>query len=125
MNMALPIGNDLFIDENYTPDFRFIFEKGINEWVGFGSNIGVEWDNGKPALIYTAVLGFSVFENTGAFIEIYGDAPKYSKASHLIDGGLTYNITNNLQLDASVGYALTEWTEDMFVNAGVSFRLPE
>ncbi|MFC2130456.1 transporter [Bacteroidota bacterium] len=97
----------------------------MSDNLGLGSNLGADWNSGVPAFIYSLVLGIDIADDVGAFIEVFGNAPKSEKANHLIDFGITYNIYNNLQLDASAGYALTEWTDDYFINGGVSFRLPQ
>ena len=41
-----------------------------------------------------------------------------------VDGGLTLLLTDIVQLDISVGSGLWGSTDDVFVSAGLSFRLP-
>jgi hypothetical protein len=85
----------------------------------------MEWSNGLfPDYIYTLTLGADVSEKMGLYIETFGSfsKPEYPQSS--FDCGITYNLLNNLQLDASGGCALNEATADLYISAGVSFRLP-
>lgn len=83
------------------------------------------WSNDSPeaSYIYTLAYGYSISDKFGAYAEVYGDLPEDSKANHLWDAGVTYLISNNLQLDASFGTSFTEG-QDLLLSAGVSFRIP-
>jgi hypothetical protein len=50
------------------------------------------------------------------------DTPPDPDTSQIIDGGLLYLVTDNIQLDASVGYGLDELALDYFVGFGVTIR---
>ena len=41
-----------------------------------------------------------------------------------VDSGLTFLLTDIVQLDIYIGRGLVGQTEDMFVGIGISFRLP-
>ncbi|WP_033959707.1 transporter [Psychroserpens jangbogonensis] len=106
-------------------DFRFSFAHTLSEKSSIGYNIGAQWRDDSPAAayIYTLSYGYSVTDKIGAYIELYGDFPEDNKANHLWNTGLTYLITNNVQLDATVGSGITEG-QDILLSAGVSFKLP-
>ena len=76
--------------------------------------------------IYTVVFGFAVSNRIGAFAEAFGALGLSSDAgsSHLLDGGFTFLMVDNLQLDASAGVRYAGDAEDAFVSAGVSWRIP-
>ncbi len=116
--------------ENYRPettgvDFRFAFAHTLSEKSSLSYNLGAQWRDDSPeaAYIYTLSYGYSITEKFGAYLEIYGDFPEDSKPNHLWDSGLTYLLSNNVQLDATVGSGITEG-QDVLLSAGVSFRLP-
>ena len=44
--------------------------------------------------------------------------------SNLIDGGLTYKVYSNFQLDIAGGVGISEEAEDRFLGAGFSYRIP-
>jgi hypothetical protein len=50
------------------------------------------------------------------------DTPPDPDTAQIIDGGLLYLVTDNLQLDASVGYGLDELAMDYFCGFGVTIR---
>lgn len=106
-------------------DFRFSFAHTLCEKSSLSYNIGAQWRDDSPeaAYIYTLAYGYSITHKLGAYAEIYGDFPEDNKANHLWDAGLTYLISNNVQLDATVGSSITKG-QDILLAAGFSFRLP-
>lgn len=106
-------------------DFRFSLAHTLSEKSSLGYNLGMAWGNDSPeaSYIYTIAYGYSISEKLGAYVELYGDLPEDIKAIHLWDAGLTYLISNDLQLDMSFGTSITEG-QDLLISAGLSFRLP-
>jgi len=107
-------------------DFRFSFAHTLSEKSSLSYNIGAQWENDNPeaAYLYTLAYGYSLTKKIGAYVELYGDFPENNKANHLWDAGLTYLISNNIQLDATVGSSITKG-QDFLLSAGVSFRIPK
>ncbi|RMB56462.1 transporter [Dokdonia sinensis] len=115
--------------EDYKPestqaDFRFAFSHTLSERSGIAYNIGGQWTGDDPriAYIYTLSYGYAITSKLGAYAEVYGDLPEDNSANHLWDVGLTYAIAPLVQLDATVGRSFTEG-QDLFLSAGVSFRI--
>lgn len=106
-------------------DFRFAFTHTISDNSSLSYNLGAEWGNDSPeaAYIYTIAYGYGITEKLGVYVELYGDLPENSKSNHLWDGGLTYLVSNNLQLDATVGSSITKG-QDLLISAGFSLRIP-
>lgn len=111
--------------EYYAPQFRFTMQHTLSDKINLGYNLGAEWDGEtpEPTFIYTLTTGFELSEKTGCFVEVYGFAPQKDKADHRFDGGFTYLISNNLMVDASGGFGITENAPDYFAAVGFSFRL--
>ena len=118
-------GKEEFSPEYTATEFRFAAEYTFSDWLGMGINLGGAWDGSsvKPAGIYSLVLGADVGGRTGLFLEGYGELPQGTQPDHRLDGGLTYLVKHNLQLDASAGVGLSEISPDFFVNAGLSWRI--
>jgi len=106
-------------------DFRFSFAHTLSENSSLSYNLGAAWGDDSPeaSYVYTIAYGHSITDKLGAYAELYGDLPENSKANHLWDAGLTYLVSNNVQLDATVGSSITKG-QDILISAGVSFRLP-
>jgi len=83
-------------------------------------------DEGDRFFQTTASLSyaFSLTERLGAYVEYYGLYPNTESGdcAHSVDGGLTFLINNNFQLDWRVGAGLNEEAEDFFTGFGFSWR---
>jgi hypothetical protein len=68
-------------------------------------------------------LFYQFTQKFGGFIEYFvvGPNTKGSDAAHFIDGGVTYLLTDRIQLDASVGVGLNQEADNFFAGAGISF----
>ncbi len=111
--------------ENTGVDFRFSFAHTLSERSGLSYNLGAKWRDDSPeaSYIYTLSYGYGITEKLTAYVEIYGDLPENSEANHLWDGGLTYLLKDNFQLDATLGKSFTEG-QDILLSAGFSIRFP-
>jgi hypothetical protein len=115
--------------EDYRPettgiDFRFSLSHTLSEKSSIAYNIGGEWgnDSSEAAAIYTVAYGYSFTDTFGMYAELYGDLPEDSSANHYWDAGITYLVSNDLQLDAYVGTSITKG-QDLLLGLGASFRL--
>ena len=105
----------------------------LGEGVGLGAQAGVAFvENGDPSgsdydasFMFTAVLGFDLTEKLGLYLEssneINSDGGSDNWAA-TIDGGFTYGVNENLQLDCGTNVGLTRAAEDLQVFAGFSWR---
>ncbi|WP_299112227.1 transporter [uncultured Winogradskyella sp.] len=114
--------------EDYRPettgvDFRLSLSHTLSEKSNLGYNIGAEWGNDSPeaSAIYTIAYGYSISKKFGVYAELYGDFPEDSSANHYWDAGMTYLVSNDLQLDAYVGTSITEG-QDLLLGLGFSYR---
>jgi len=114
-----------FKPETTGVDFRFAFTHTLSESSSLSYNVGAAWrnDNSEASYVYTIAFGQGITEKLGAYIELYGDMPENSSSNHFWDAGLTYLISENVQLDATIGTSITEG-QDILLSTGVSFRLP-
>jgi Putative MetA-pathway of phenol degradation len=72
--------------------------------------------------IYTTSVEYSFTNKLDGFIEVYGNAASSFSPDNKYDGGLTYLLNDNLQLDASGGRKFSGNDSYWFVGTGVSFR---
>jgi hypothetical protein len=134
-HLELPyFGSSLFRVKHLAPRFRFLMQHTISERVSFSYNIGGEWDGSSQdaTLVYTASLGIGLVRNLGMFIEAYGFVTENSNTQdefngsftndHRFDGGFTYLLNSNLQLDVSGGIGVSKASPDSFLSCGVSWR---
>lgn len=110
--------------ESTAVDFRFSMSHTLSEKSSLGYNLGGEWGKDSPeaAAIYTVAYGYSITEKFGMYAELYGDFPEDNKANHYWDAGLTYLVSNNLQLDLYTGTSITKG-QDILFGLGLSYRI--
>lgn len=134
-HLSLPSGADRHSTERADPSFRFLFSNTLSEEASLSYNLGAAWETGEDnfggrdtlsVFQYTVSLGRSLTDRLGMYVELFGDIPMSvdAKPAHSIDGGFTYLLADNFQLDVSTGAGLSEAAEDWFVGAGVSYRFP-
>jgi hypothetical protein len=130
---TVPIGSERISSDRFDPAFRFSFGHTLPKDFSLGYNIGMAWETEEDdggdrdtlsRLEYTMALGYDFTERWGAFIELFGDVAMSDSGgpAHSIDGGVTYLVRENLQLDAAAGAGLSDDAPDWFVTAGVSYR---
>jgi hypothetical protein len=108
----------------YAPEFRFTMQHTVSEKQSLSYNLGAEWNGLSPeaTFIYTITSGYSLTENIGCYIELYGFCPQMSKPDHRFDAGITYLFNSNHQLDVSGGVGLSKISPKYYVALGYSFR---
>lgn len=130
------IGKEDFRPDHIAPSFRFLLQHTLSDRLALGYNLGAEWDGAtaNTTLIYTLSLAGSLVGNLSMFVEIYGFVTEQDDADgkfngdfmsdHRFDGGFTYLLTNDLQLDVSAGVGISDIAPDYFLSGGISWRFP-
>ncbi|MCB0431613.1 MAG: transporter, partial [Mangrovimonas sp.] len=57
---------------------------------------------------YSLAFGFSVSEKIGAYVEPYGSYLEGGTYESNFDGGVTYLLKKNIQLDVSYGFGINQ-----------------
>lgn len=133
--VTLPVGDDAFSSRRADPSFRLSLAHTLSDRLALGYNVGMEWESGLDVsgdrdtlsrYLCTLALGLGLTERLGTFVEVFGDIAGSAEGppAHSFDGGFTYLLRPNLQLDLSSGVGLSSGADDWFVGAGVSFRFP-
>jgi hypothetical protein len=127
--LAIPnTGNSAFENDNLGADIRINVDYTLNEAMTLGANLGVIWSGAREedfaVWMYAAVIGLALSDQVGAYAELYGFLPGEGKNDHRWDGGLTYAVSDDLQLDFSTGIGLSKVSPDFFISLGLSIRMP-
>jgi hypothetical protein len=106
------------------PNFRFTMQNNLSKNIALGYNLGAEWDgySNEPTWIYTFAPGFNLSEKWYGYIEAFGFINKEDAPQHSIDGGIAYFLNNNLKVDFSAGFGITETAHDYYFAVGASLR---
>lgn len=131
---TVPTGDEDVTRDAHDPSFRISIAHDWTPRLSVGYNVGVAWETEPDPVLgdetvaigqYTVALGIGLRARWGAFVELYGDLPiEGGEPEHAFDGGVTYLLRPNLQLDLAAGVGLSDAASDWFVGLGVSFRLP-
>jgi hypothetical protein len=132
---SLPSGHAELTTDRVDPELRVACSRSLSERLSLGANGGLAWTSEEGAdgerdtladAFYTVSLGAALGQRWGAFAELFGDVPASASGgpAHSFDGGVTFLVWENLQLDLAAGVGLSAEADDTFVGAGLSFRLP-
>lgn len=105
-------------------DIRFAFDGSLGQELSISSNLGLSMSNGFDFVtpFYTLVLGHSLDNKIGIFVEAYGSFPEIGTSSHSMDAGLTYLLNSSLQLDVYGGTGLSNGSANLLLGFGLSKR---
>ncbi len=78
----------------------------------------------EPTFINSATVSFELTDKWGMYVEAYAERSAESGADTIVtlDGGFTFAVTENLQLDAGANIGMTDAADDLNVFAGMSQR---
>jgi hypothetical protein len=111
--------------QKIAPEFLIPLTYDITDRLGIAVQYGLSWDGftPNPTTSYTLSLGYGITDKLSAFVEPYGFLPNNGDELHLINGGFTYLINDDFQVDLTGGFGLNEAAPDNFINCGASFLL--
>ncbi len=123
-NVIFPIGNSSST-KNIGPEFLLLFQNDFYPNTAINYNVGYYWDHIRQKNYFTASFCFNYLptENVGLFIEYFEYVPDSWPGEVGIDGGFTYLLGPQFQVDLSAGVSHVEKGNNLFVSSGFSFRL--
>lgn len=132
VHTSVPVGDDAFTSDAYDPSFLLSFAHTTSETSSFGYNIGASLETGDDgfggettlaSLDYSAAFGFDVAENVGGYIEVFGSQGLSADSDPInLDGGFTYLLDDDTQIDLFVGVGLNDDAPDWFAGIGFAKR---
>jgi hypothetical protein len=117
---SLPMGSSGFGGE-WRPALLAASAWPLRRGVDAGINAGWASTETGGEVLGSAALGFSLLPDWGGFAEVFGSTGPGGERRGFVDGGLTYGLTPDLQLDARVGTELGGASE-AFVGTGLVVR---
>lgn len=107
---SLPTGARPFRGEGLQPEAKLAAQWSLADRVGLATNLTARrgreagesyWERGA-----TASFGFDITERTGSYLEWYAVRDgREVKARRVLNGGLTYKVTADFQIDGRIGRA--------------------
>ncbi len=125
---SLPTGSGGFGSDNTQPEAKLALAWSLGDRLALGSNLNYasQSDSGDRFDQFSAsvAVGLALNSRLGSYVEYYG----FSRVSRdgpytdYLNGGLTFLINNDLQLDARAGVGLNEPDPEYFLGFGFVLR---
>jgi hypothetical protein len=128
LGAATPFGDEEVADDAWQPEAKVAAAWELTERLGLSVNGGWarlgDGDGRFDQAQWSASLGVGVTDRLGVFGEYFGASREEpdGEATHYLDGGATWRLGDDLQLDAYGGAGLTGESADWFVGTGVVAR---
>lgn len=129
IDMEIPTGSDNRTADRVQPGAKLLWSTSLTDDVAVAGNINYasrvtendrfnEWGA-------SLTFGTEIAEKTAGYIEFFGiypDSTPVADAESYLNGGVTYLVHNDLQLDARIGTGLNENAADLFSGVGFVWR---
>lgn len=126
---TLPTGSDDFGEDDPQPGVKLALSWDLSERLSMGSNLNYAYasEGGDRFNQFSGslVFGYKLTEKWGTYIEYFGFVPESEDGTNasFFNGGFTYLINDNLQLDARAGVGVfNAESPDYFTGVGISWR---
>jgi hypothetical protein len=133
LQTTVPTGHREFTDGRVLPGFNLLYGWDIipDRLTAGGStqaNGAIDdLEHGYVQLAQSLTVGYGLTDKLSAYTEWFAFFPAGAIApgvgsQHYFDGGFTYRVTPNFQLDIRAGVGLSHHSEDYFVGSGFAVR---
>ncbi|MFC1562944.1 cation diffusion facilitator family transporter [candidate division KSB1 bacterium] len=125
---SIPDGGSCCSENCMQPTVLLAFAKDVSERLSLGSNLAYTYASDNECRhnqFHAAFTGTaSLAERYGCYLEYYQLFPANEDIHNAgyINGGLTYLVNNNFQLDTRLGIGITNDCPDFYVGLGFAFR---
>lgn len=129
----VPTGSDEFTSNKIMPGVNYLFGWDvIEDCLSCGGSLQVNRAVDDANHFYAEVaqsftVGYTLTKKLGAYTEWFAFYPAGALSpdmgpEHYFDGGITYKVTSNFQLDIRAGMGLNRHAEDFFAGSGFAVR---
>jgi hypothetical protein len=127
---SVPTGSSLMSQNKIEPEMRLSVSWDLSERLALGTNFSYSYTNEMAVDTRsheagaTLSLGIALTDSWGAYAEYFGaytmvrDGPR----EDYVNGGVTFLVESDFQLDARIGYGLNGLEDDFFVGFGSAVR---
>ncbi len=125
--LSLPTGSVPSKSNHFDPLLGLLWDYSLSDETSLFGTVQASSYEAESSRIYDtqAAIGasFSHTESIGTFVEIYTIVPSKStlEREHVLDGGVTYLLSQDIQLDFNIGIGLNDSSPN-FVGFGIASR---
>lgn len=128
LSTSVPVGSDELTSDEWQPEGKLGLSWDLTDFLSLSSNLiyGYPSDGDERYHQFGATLsaGFSLTDRLGAYVEGYGfnkESLNGSSTTYL-NGGLTFGVSNDIQLDVRIGAGLDDPSPNWFAGIGGGVR---
>jgi hypothetical protein len=127
----VPTGDDDLTNDRVLPTASLLYGWDIREGLSMGgstiyiSNIDPETGELFTVVAQSITFGFGLTDRLTMYTEWFGLFVSGATSvwpEQYFDGGFTYSVTNNIQLDVRAGVGLNQQATDLFTGTGICLR---
>jgi Putative MetA-pathway of phenol degradation len=130
--MTVPTGDSELTADEVRPGLNWIYGWEINDTISTAGSTQFNRSLDGTGNAYTEwaqswTIAYALHDRVGAYTEWYGLFPSGAAGvdpENYLNGGFTYLINNDVQLDVRAGTGLNSAAVDYFVGTGISIRVP-
>ena len=125
---TLPTGAAPFGEDGFQPEAKLALAWPLSARAGLSSNLNYAYasEGGERYHRFAGSLslGYALTERLGSYVELFGFAPEAPGSSSVAyaNGGFTFGLAEDLQLDLRAGLELASGAPAHFVGVGVAWR---
>lgn len=115
-----------FRTDEVNPTLTLCFQNNFKK-LAVTYNLGASMTDQLSTLFsfYTMNISYPIIKRLSLYGEIFGTYTRHGEPDNRIDGGFTFIIGKDIQIDAMAGKGLGKYLPVYFFSAGISFRLPK
>jgi len=127
--ISLPSGSTGHTSADVDPGIKLLWAYDLSESLSLAGNLNlaVPTQDGHRFVQASASISLAASLNDwlGTYIEYFGHYPAADgeDAAHSLNGGFTFLINDDVQIDVLAGFGLNEQADDFFTGVGLSWRL--
>ncbi len=126
--ITVPSGTIGFGSRDVDPEVKLAWSYDLSESMALSGNINAVVPSDDEGHFFQAgasvSLGIGLTDDVGCYLEYFGFYPntRETDCAHSVNAGLTWQITEDFQLDWRAGFGLNEEADDFFTGAGFGIR---
>lgn len=129
--MTVPTGSSAFTNDEVLPGVNWIYGWELTESLSTAGstqiNRTIDEGTGRAysEIAQSWTVASSLNDRLGAYTEwfaLFPHSADTARVEHYVNGGFTYLVNNDVQLDVRVGKGLNRAADDWFAGAGMSVR---
>lgn len=119
--LLLPAQSEIYRRQHLGSAVAMATNNKVFKKINFVTNWSAIWNGNeaKPHFKYTLSASFDITSKLGGFMEVYGEIDEWTA---FYDGGFSYLLNKDLQLDLYGGWQGVEAYKEFFISVGVSWR---